>query len=185
MWMPARHKKGGWCGLRHYQDAAPILGTLTYANFRGRREFSGHELIAKELGINVYFAKPYHSWERGCNENCSGLLRQLFPKGSSFENISPEKFPICTYLINSRPRKKLGFISPISKLTAIFAQDNRITNLIWLCCICWLNSALLLSSTTLVNNGHTGKNKDGRYHLHPCEAVHTNGDAYNASDNGL
>ncbi len=44
------------------------------------KEFTLHEILAKELDCNTYFAKPYHSWERGQNENANGLLRQYFPK---------------------------------------------------------------------------------------------------------
>lgn len=62
------------------------LHTLTFDN---GREFSGHEKNSKNLGVSVYFAKPYHSWERGCNENWNGQLRQFFPKGSSFEGVPP------------------------------------------------------------------------------------------------
>lgn len=112
------------------QMLLPFKGLLHTLTFDNGREFSGHEQIAKELGIKVYFARPYHSWERGCNENWNGLLRQFFPKGSSFETVPPEKLPICTYLINSRPRKKLGYISPISKICSIFANDTNMVSLV-------------------------------------------------------
>lgn len=53
----------------------PFKGYLHTLTFDNGREFSGHEYVAKELGIRVYFARPYHSWERGCNENGNGLQR--------------------------------------------------------------------------------------------------------------
>ena len=55
------------------------------------KEFARHQEIAKELNVDFYFAKPYHSWERGANENTNGLIRQYFPKGSSFENITNQQ----------------------------------------------------------------------------------------------
>ncbi len=108
----------------------PFKGLLHTLTFDNGREFSNHQKIAEELGIQVFFAKPYHSWERGTNENWNGLLRQFFPKGSSFENTPPEKLPLSTYLINSRPRKKLNYFSPNQKLSRIFANDTRLVDLV-------------------------------------------------------
>ena len=108
----------------------PFKGLVHTLTFDNGREFSNHQKIAEELGIQVFFAKPYHSWERGTNENWNGLLRQFFPKGSSFENTPPEKLPLSTYLINSRPRKKLNFFSPNQKLSRIFANDTRLVDLV-------------------------------------------------------
>lgn len=76
------------------------------------KEFARHQEIAKELNINFYFAKPYHSWERGANENTNGLIRQYFPKGSSFENITNQQVADVQEKLNNRPRKKLGYFSP-------------------------------------------------------------------------
>jgi len=64
-----------------------IIHTITGDN---GKEFADHQTISKELAIDFYFAHPYHSWERGANENTNGLIQQYFPKGSSFENISME-----------------------------------------------------------------------------------------------
>ncbi len=73
------------------------------------KEFSRFKEIEDELNSLVYFANPYHSWERGTNENTNGLLRQYFPKGSNFENITQEDLDIAVHKINNRPRKVLGF----------------------------------------------------------------------------
>lgn len=123
-------KKAGDVSSAIVEMLRPLKGYLHTLTFDNGREFSGHETLAKELGIKVYFARPYHSWERGCNENWNGLLRQFFPKGSSFEGVALEKPPICTYLINGRPRKKLGYLSPISKICSIFANDTDLVNLV-------------------------------------------------------
>ncbi len=76
------------------------------------KEFAGHQRVAKKLDAGFYFAKPYHAWERGLNENTNGLVRQYFPKGSSFANVSVEDVVRVQNLLNSRPRKTLGFKSP-------------------------------------------------------------------------
>jgi IS30 family transposase len=93
------------------------LHTITADN---GKEFAKHETIAKELDLNVYFARPYHSWERGANENTNGLIRQYFPKGSSFENVTHEQVMHVQNELNSRPRKKLGFLSPNEYFLANF-----------------------------------------------------------------
>lgn len=87
----------------------PILQTITSDN---GKEFSQHEDISKELEISYYFARPYHSWERGANENLNGLIRQYFPKGMSFENITNGQVQTAENKLNNRPRKRFGFKTP-------------------------------------------------------------------------
>jgi len=55
---------------------------------------------------------PYHSWERGTNENTNGLLRYFFPKKSSFKDLTQEQLDEAVKLINTRPRKRLGWRTP-------------------------------------------------------------------------
>lgn len=83
--------------------------TITYDN---GATFADHREIEKDLGLDVYFAYPYHSWERGCNENCNGLLRQFFPKRSSFSKVSQRDIEKAVKLINNRPRKRLNYLMP-------------------------------------------------------------------------
>jgi len=90
----------------------PWLHTITADN---GKEFAGHEGIAKELGILFYFAMPYHSWERGANENANGLIRQFFPKKTCLDTISHEQVLWVERLLNNRPRKRLGFLTPKEK----------------------------------------------------------------------
>lgn len=80
------------------------------------KEFSGHKSISEKLEIDFYFARPYHSWERGCNENYNRLLRQYFPKGTDFTTISDKQIQWAQDRINNRERKRLGFISPFQYL---------------------------------------------------------------------
>jgi IS30 family transposase len=86
-----------------------IVHTITSDN---GKEFAGHEHVAEQLDTGFYFAKPYHAWERGLNENTNGLVRQYFPKGSSFANVTAEDVERVQNLLNSRPRKTLDFQSP-------------------------------------------------------------------------
>jgi IS30 family transposase len=83
--------------------------TLTYDN---GSEFSEYELTERETGVAIYFAYPYHSWERGCNENANGLLRQFFPKKSIFATITQEQIQKAVKLLNSRPRKRHNYLTP-------------------------------------------------------------------------
>lgn len=80
------------------------------------KEFAKHELVAQELDAHFYFATPYHSWERGSNENYNRLLRQYFPKKVSFDQITEEQLKIIQQKLNNRERKRLGFVSPIKYL---------------------------------------------------------------------
>lgn len=83
--------------------------TVTFDN---GKEFAGHEAIASELKADIYFAHPYHSRERGLNENSNGLLRQYFPKGMELTNVTEKRVQWAVDRINHRPRKALGFKSP-------------------------------------------------------------------------
>jgi len=83
--------------------------TLTRDNGSENKDW---KTVQATLGLSVYFAHPYHSWERGSNENCNGLLRRFFPKGTDWSTITDEEIAQAEYLINSRPRKRLGGLSP-------------------------------------------------------------------------
>lgn len=76
------------------------------------KEFSKHKDIAKALQADVYFTHPYRSWERGLNENTNGLIRQYFPKKTSFENIKEQDVAFVELRLNNRPRKSLEFKIP-------------------------------------------------------------------------
>jgi transposase, IS30 family len=88
--------------LRPYKDS--VL-TITADN---GREFSRHQKISKSLRANVYFAHPFHAWERGLNENTNGLLRQYFPKKMDFRKINDKSIDYAMKRLNNRPRKTLG-----------------------------------------------------------------------------
>ena len=84
------------------------------------KEFAMHEHIKEKTGMNVYFCDPYSPWQRGTNENTNGLLRQFFPKGTSFADITSEKLQKVVNLINNRPRKRLGYKTPLEVLSKFF-----------------------------------------------------------------
>lgn len=89
--------------------------TITYDN---GSEFAEYELTGRATKLDIYFAYPYHSWERGSNENANGLLRQFFPKGSKFATIKQEQIEAATELINHRPRKRHDYLTPAEIFSA-------------------------------------------------------------------
>jgi IS30 family transposase len=84
--------------------------TLTLDN---GSENAGHKEITKELGAKCYFANPYHSWERGTNENTNGLIRYYLPKKTDFQLISNERIKQIENILNNRPRKRLNWLTPL------------------------------------------------------------------------
>lgn len=88
--------------------------TLTLDN---GSENAGHKIITKNLGTKCYFARPYHSWERGTNENTNGLIRYYFPKKTDFAKISEEEIKRVETILNNRPRKRLNWLTPLEVFT--------------------------------------------------------------------
>lgn len=72
----------------------------------------GYMELERTLGIRCFFAHAYHAWERGSNENANGLIRRFFPKGTDFRTVSDEEIQRVEYLLNTRPRKRLGWKTP-------------------------------------------------------------------------
>ena len=100
----------------------PITEFVKTVTFDNGKEFTLHENVAEELDCKTYFAKPYHSWERGQNENANGLLRQYFPKAMELVDISMKQVVEAVDRLNSRPRKCLKFKTPyevFEKLTGV------------------------------------------------------------------
>jgi IS30 family transposase len=92
------------------------VNSITLDNGRGiahRRE------IAARHNAPVYFADPYLPWQRGTNENMNGLIRFFFPKGTDFSKVTEEELQRVVSLINNRPRKCLGWLSPIEFLARL------------------------------------------------------------------
>jgi IS30 family transposase len=83
--------------------------TLTLDN---GREFARPVELARRLRLDVFFAHPYHAWDRGTNENTNGLLRQYLPKGADLTQVTPQQLRASVAQINRRPRKCLDYRTP-------------------------------------------------------------------------
>lgn len=86
-----------------------IRKTLTLDN---GKEFSQFKQLEEKTGLCIYFADPYSSWQRGSNENTNGLIRQYFPKGTNFKNITSKDLAFMVRRLNHRPRKCLKYQTP-------------------------------------------------------------------------
>lgn len=93
--------------------------TITYDN---GLEFAKHGLVNKLLDSKSYFCKPYSSWEKGGVENYNGLVRQYFPKGSDFREITTKRLKEVEDEINNRPRNILNYQSPNDLLDELKAS---------------------------------------------------------------
>ena len=91
------------------KEAAGAVKTITFDN---GSEFCGHAAVSCALGARIYFANPYHSWERGLNEQTNGLVRQYFAKGSSFDELTQDDMRRVENKLNRRPRKVLDYRTP-------------------------------------------------------------------------
>ena len=92
--------------------ALPEGAFKTGTTDRGK-EFACCTAIQEQLGLTLYFADAYSSWQRGSNENSNGLLREFYPKKTDLSLVRQEDLTHNLFLINSRPRKCLGWLSPI------------------------------------------------------------------------
>lgn len=92
---------------------SPFLKTLT--RDRGKENLD-YKMIESTIGIDVYFAHPYSSYERGSNENLNGLVRRYFPKKTDFSKVTDEDIQKVEYLLNTRPRKRFGGKTPLEVL---------------------------------------------------------------------
>ena len=101
------------------QPVKDLIHTITADN---GKEFAKHQEIAEKLKISFYFCKPYHSWERGANENTNGLIRQYIPKGTDFSEITDEFVSWIENKLNNRPRKRLGYLTPNEKFNSILTN---------------------------------------------------------------
>jgi transposase, IS30 family len=92
--------------LKEHKDS---FSTITFDN---GTEFHGYKLLEERFPLKCYFASPYHSWERGSNENLNGLIRQYFPKGTSMRDVTQADCDRVAFKLNSRPRKRHRFLTP-------------------------------------------------------------------------
>lgn len=76
-------------------------------------EFHGYKEIEKATGVKFYFARPYHSWERGTNENTNGLIRQYLPKRKTMASLTQSQCDNIAHTLNTRPRERHDFRTPL------------------------------------------------------------------------
>ena len=107
------------CAPREFQQEAcrrlaafppRLRRSLTLDNGQENRH---HEKIRQTLNIETYFCNPYSSWEKGSVENAVGLTRREWPKKTDYELITDEEIAKLEYRLNTRPRKRFGFLSPL------------------------------------------------------------------------
>ncbi len=113
-WAQAKSKKQKKRdGLRYREFVLSPYGVIKIKSlgYNGP-EFALHEQITQITGAQVYFAHPYHSWERGLNEHTNGLIRRFYPKGTDFSQVSHRKIAELEHILNTRRRKSLGYRSP-------------------------------------------------------------------------
>lgn len=107
-------------GLKPYRNT---LRTITTDN---GTEFARHGKVTEELGVQVYFAHPYSSWEKGCVEYTNKLIRQYLTKKMSFSHVTERMLRKIEDRLNNRPRKKLGFYTPKEIFSRLQAGDNQL-----------------------------------------------------------
>jgi len=98
-------------------------GSLTLDN---GKENIKHETISKALDVSVFFCHPYHSWEKGSNENMNGLVRKYLPRGTDLSTVSQEDLDDIAWELNNRPRKILGFQTPCEILEGEYIKLNNV-----------------------------------------------------------
>jgi len=94
---------------QHMLTLSDLVLTITLDN---GREFAQHSILSEALNADVFFAKPYHSWERGTNENTNGLVRQYYPKKVPFDKMTDNALRLVERKLNNRPRKCLDYKTP-------------------------------------------------------------------------
>ena len=130
-------RKSGYLLVRHIQNGyAQTIYEMTlkiHKKYKGKIktitydngvEFSYHDLIAIDTGIPIYFCFPYHSWERGTNENTNGLLRQYFPKKAVHGKITESDIELIESKLNHRPRKRLNYLTPYEVFVKKMKPEN-------------------------------------------------------------
>ena len=118
-------RKSGWVRLRKVPDGTatavaeavlsvlhPVRARVHTLTWDNGSEFAEHRLMDIGLEAQSYFAMPYSSWQRGCNENLNGLVRQYIPKGCDISLFSDAEIQQIEDKLNRRPRKRLGFRTP-------------------------------------------------------------------------
>ena len=89
-----------------------LKGKIKTITLDNGTEFHGYKSVQEQFGVEFFFATPYHSWERGANENTNGLIRQYLPKGMCLKSLTQAQCNWIANELNNRPRERLGFRTP-------------------------------------------------------------------------
>jgi len=119
--MPDRTKESMETAIKQVYNSLPSKTFITATTDRGG-EFACFKNIETDLQVKLYFADPYCSHQRGSNEYGNGLLREFYPKGFNLGSVSDEELAQVLSLINNRPRKCLGWISPVQAFNVELSQ---------------------------------------------------------------
>jgi IS30 family transposase len=90
----------------------PRRGAVQTITLDNGSEFAGHKAVAKAVTAMTYFCDPYCPGQRGSNESTNGLIRQYFPKGTDFRQVTDAELRKVVRKLNDRPRKRLGYRTP-------------------------------------------------------------------------
>lgn len=114
------------CAEKAIEILTPFSDKVKSITADNGKEFTAFERIAECLEAAFFFAHPYHSWERGTNENTNGLIRQYLPKSIGFELLTQEDCQKIMDKLNNRPRKVLGFRTPAE---VFFSMNVQLSHL--------------------------------------------------------
>ena len=92
------------------------------------REMSKHGQLTERTGMAVYFCDPHSPWQRDLNENTNGLLRQYLPKGADLSTYTQEQLDEIAWSLNTRPRKSLGFRTPVAVYNELLPNRELATS---------------------------------------------------------
>ena len=115
--LPDRTEKNVTAAIIELLSAFPNELVKTITCDRGK-EFAGFKEIEEKLNCDMYFADPYCAWQKGTNENSNGLLREYYPKGMDLSATSNTELQEKLSLLNNRPRKCIGFLTPLEVINA-------------------------------------------------------------------
>ena len=101
-----------------------LCKTMTYDQ---GKEMSYHAALTRRTGLAIYFADPHSPWQRGSNENTNGLLRQYLPKGENLAVYSQDQLNEIALRLNTRPRRRLDWRTPLEVYTEIIQLDQSET----------------------------------------------------------
>ena len=117
-------KHADWVTQATIKLLTPFIDRTHSITADNGKEFAYHKKITEALDTAFYFAHPYHSWERGLNENTNGLIRQYFPKNTDFKTVDEKDVYNVMQKLNNRPRKSLGFKTPLQMMQKSFARSG-------------------------------------------------------------